>query len=767
MGASSSYRARLSWIRHGAPRSIIGAALFVAACLTGAANPALAAPCPALAIAPKASTILLNNITQTVPFTATFTPVGAVAPCGAPVDVTAATLWSSANPAVGDFSSPNSNVLNVTGPGTATVTGSYLPPNAQVPLTDTAQVTANAVLSITVTPGQTTLATGGTQAYTASALLSNDTTLDVTNNVTWTSSDTTSAAFAGNVLTALAIAKPANIVVTATYQASKIVTVTGTAQAAINAAPQAPVANAGGSRSVPDTDGVPGEWVILNGSASTSTNGAITAYQWTDGQRQSLGTGTPLRVRLPDGADTITLTVTDSTGLTGATTIVITVGATPKRTVLQNLPGLSRNQRSTAQALDSMCLRLAQSNVAAPVAGDQADLLSRCNGVIFDQNQANQVGAVAAMTPDDFNAFRAAALVFTESQFTNVLDRMMALRGGARGLSIGDLSLNAGTMQFSLAQVTDIVKQVLGGGASADEPGSLLGDRWGLWMRGNYGRANEDANSADAGFDGHQWTATIGSDYRFGPSTVAGLAIGLARSGIDFRSGRGNLDTHVFDVTAYGSRYLPHNIYVDAFANYSHATYATGRTITYQEGATTITRTADGSTRGTTLGGGVTVGYDFAAGGLTITPMAGYKYTRATVDAFAESGAAGLDLAVDDQVYRSSSASLGFQANYAWRVPFGVVLPHLRVQRLHEFQDQESVLGMHFVADPFAMSATPTPPIEVHNEAPNNSYWRLAAGVSAQFAHGIAAYAEYQRLQNYGALTYGDLAVGLRMQTRF
>jgi len=43
---------------------------------------------------------------------------------------------------------------------------------------------------------------------------------------------------------------------------------------------QKPIANAGQSRSVADTDGQPGENVTLDGSGSSDPDGAITDYQW-------------------------------------------------------------------------------------------------------------------------------------------------------------------------------------------------------------------------------------------------------------------------------------------------------------------------------------------------------------------------------------------------------------------------------------------------------------------------------------------------------
>jgi len=92
-----------------------------------------------------------------------------------------------------------------------------------------------------------------------------------------------------------------------------------------------PVANAGIDRTIADTDQQPGEAVTLDGSASRDPDGTITQYEWTrriDAESSELlGTGPRLNVTLPDGANDITLTVTDNDDNTSIDGVRITVGA--------------------------------------------------------------------------------------------------------------------------------------------------------------------------------------------------------------------------------------------------------------------------------------------------------------------------------------------------------------------------------------------------------------------------------------------------------
>ena len=93
-----------------------------------------------------------------------------------------------------------------------------------------------------------------------------------------------------------------------------------------------PIANAGPDRNIPDSDGLPGESVTLDGSASTDPDDTIVLYEWfrtVDVETtELLGTGRTLTVRLPDGTNDITLVVTDKPATPSADDVaLITVAA--------------------------------------------------------------------------------------------------------------------------------------------------------------------------------------------------------------------------------------------------------------------------------------------------------------------------------------------------------------------------------------------------------------------------------------------------------
>ena len=79
----------------------------------------------------------------------------------------------------------------------------------------------------------------------------------------------------------------------------------------------------GGSRDVSDSDGVPGEVVVVSGSA-TDSDGSIASAQWLVGA-EVISTGTAARIPLKDGTTQVTFRATDDDGETAETIVSITV----------------------------------------------------------------------------------------------------------------------------------------------------------------------------------------------------------------------------------------------------------------------------------------------------------------------------------------------------------------------------------------------------------------------------------------------------------
>lgn len=532
----------------------------------------------------------------------------------------------------------------------------------------------------------------------------------------------------------------------------------------------APVANAGPDRSVDDSDASPGEDVVLDGSASTDADGVIVSYQWSLGG-QPLATGVTATVRLPDGDHLVTLTTVDDDGVAASDTVQISVAAAEIVPVLSAIPGLTPNQLSVAVAMDALCPRLGNRALRQALEADQADLLQRCNAIRFGSSTPEQIKALDEISPQDLNATRTQTLNLSRSQLANVADRLIALRGGARGLSLTGLNLQLDGKPLPLDRMASAAQYFLGGGASSDEkkprgksPDDFLDERLGVWVRGNYSFGDKDDTVADHGFDAHQWGLMGGVDFRASSTNVLGLALGYGRSEVDFNpTGQGDLQTRAMTAALYTTMYSKQGFYVDAIVNYLKSDHDSQRRILFTEGGAPLDLNAVGQTDGATMGLAFTLGYDMNFGAFTLAPSVGYNYVESSVNAFRERGARGLDLAYQQQTYSSGTANAGLRMTYAWKTAVGVIVPQIRGEYIREgMQDMDS-FTVRFANDPF----DDTPSILVQTDEPDRSYWRLAGSLAAQFRYGISGFVEYQRLESLEFFDYADVAMGLRFETGF
>jgi outer membrane autotransporter protein len=533
-----------------------------------------------------------------------------------------------------------------------------------------------------------------------------------------------------------------------------------------NFAPTATIT--GGNRTIPDSDRVAGETVHLDGSSSSDSDGTIASYQWFDAQQTPLGSGPTLDVRLPDGDNVIQLVVTDDDGATGSATATISVASPPPRGTLQDLPDLTPNEHSVAVALDDLCPRLTQQTTLTE---EQTNLLTRCNGLSFDSDPARQTQALSEITGQDLNAMKTQTLLLGRDMSVGVIDRMMALRSGAEGLSAApglNLLVNGQPVPPEMLQLA--ADEVMGQTQQDVEAEPFFSDRWGFWMRGNFGSSDKESSIADPGFDADQWGITGGADYRVPEEqAVFGVSLGYGKSDASFNpSGEGGVDTSAWNISVYGGLYPEDGLfYADGFLSYGGSSYDTERRVHYDDSLGTVDVTAKGSTDGTILSAGVSAGHDFLVGQITISPNARLYYLDATVDGFTESGASGLDLAYDKQSFESATASLGVRITGAFNLGWAILLPHVRADAVWEFQDGANTIGAHFANDPFVGTPSPTPNIVVTSEDADDSFLVLAVGLSAQLRYGISAYVEYQTMQGLEFLDVSNLALGMRVQYNF
>ncbi len=236
--------------------------------------------------------------------------------------------------------------------------------------------------------------------------------------------------------------------------------------------------------------------------------------------------------------------------------------------------------------------------------------------------------------------------------------------------------------------------------------------------------------------------------------------MGLAKSAVDFDKDGGNLDVRGVSLTGYGSYYVSDKTYLEAVLAYNTHQFKTTRNIDYTAGANPpVHEKASGKSNSAllaaSLGGGAEV---FVRGAFTANLSARLDYLNSTLDAYRETGAAGLNVAIQKQSTQTSVASLGTQLSYALSFPWGVVVPQCSVAWNHGFNDSATVIKGNFVADQTQTT------FAFKSDTPDRDYSAVGLGASLIVPGGKTAFVHYETTRGKAYWSDYNVALGLRWE---
>lgn len=184
----------------------------------------------------------------------------------------------------------------------------------------------------------------------------------------------------------------------------------------------------------------------------------------------------------------------------------------------------------------------------------------------------------------------------------------------------------------------------------------------GFWLKALGSSNAQDKQGAYDGYTSKVYGLAAGVDNRIDSDLVLGIALGLTKADVnqaDFRAG----DTNRVDNTqlmAYGTYKLTPEWYLDGALSYARNAYTGVR-------ATAVGRTASSAFNGNQMGARLGLGYGIDLGSnMKLTPMASVDYARLNQDAYTETGAGAINLAVDAQSTSNTRVGLGARLSDEW-----------------------------------------------------------------------------------------------------
>lgn len=427
----------------------------------------------------------------------------------------------------------------------------------------------------------------------------------------------------------------------------------------------------------------------------------------------------------------------------------------PAQDALAGVPG--KNTTQTTMAVDAI-------GVACPRGGNTPAFQQRCNAVVgaaLADNNTGTLNALQQVSPEQTLAPQVQGTRVSGGQVTDmaaiVTSRLAALRAGLSGTQVAgvDLTVNGQPVYFDgLASIE--ANGLTGGAASADSTGPLT--KFGAFLNVTYNWGDVDSTFDQKGFDFNNWGITAGADYRFTHNIIGGAAFTFFSTDADFDRSAGNTQSDSYSGSLYGTFYPTERAFVDAIATFGALDYDIERRIGYSLSNDTVNTMTRGEPGGDQYYISVGGGYDFPAGQITVSPYLRAAYQQLDLDSYQETGGNGWAMAFDDYEATSITTTLGAQASYAVSTAWGVLVPQLRAEWVHEYDDAGDDITVAFLGDPARTKFT------TFSEDPDRDYFNIGAEVAATFARGISAFLAYNALLGYSDITSNTLVGGARME---
>jgi len=460
-------------------------------------------------------------------------------------------------------------------------------------------------------------------------------------------------------------------------------------------------------------------------------------------------------------------------------------------------------QQEAGVAVQRMCSALAVEG-GFTLTGAKQDLFLRCNEQVetarvfqgLPGSTARSLGytdrndllaAVQQTSGEELAAQGTLSTQVSSGQFANIGGRLTALRlGGESVTSHGRVAQLDGALSPSelLAQGFDIDQRPrLGGGAAADSQTSdSVESRLGWFIESSYGFGDHDQTASENQFDYDSVSVTTGTDYNFG-SSVLGVSVGYDRYIADFDTALlvsgGDVEMEGVSGSVFGG-YFGAGWTLNGIATYGSLQSEVTRRVVYASNNAACpfgcgaNRTMTGDPDGSYVALGLTVGYEFTAGGWDIVPSLSASYRDVDIDGYDETDTSngGLALRYEEQTIESTRSilSLGFARPISRS--FGVLMPTLRLEWHHEFEDDPRAVRAKYVledslatagssAQDFACTVSCftmlTDPVDA-------DFGVASLGLSATFAQRMQFYVMYEALLGTENLSSNSIALGLRGQ---
>ncbi len=409
-----------------------------------------------------------------------------------------------------------------------------------------------------------------------------------------------------------------------------------------------------------------------------------------------------------------------------------------------------------AQTLNIFC---SANDINTDMTSAQQALLSTCQ-LLEQATVAEIASALRALSPDFAISQTSLAQQVSGQQVKNIANRILAVRSGIANNVFNNftLNLNGNTVTPLFTSLTDLLNNQQND-LTSDR---LFGSKWEWFISGTVEIAERKTTEKQTGYKPNTFHFTTGLDYRLTPEWILGSAVGIAKGEATLANDEGTLDSKGFNVLLYGTYYHGEKTYFDSVLSYGLMGYDMSRRINFTVDETVTNKTATSNTGGNQLSVSLGGGYDWANDNtFNVGLWARLDYLKTSIDSYQEIGADAFNVAIGQQSVNQTTSVLGLRLHKAFSSFFGVMVPHVSGEWIHQFSGEALSVSGFFISDPGRTE------FSFRSDALDSNYFDLRVGSSLTLPNGISAFAEYtSRLgQQYYAADF--FSVGIRLENIF
>lgn len=461
----------------------------------------------------------------------------------------------------------------------------------------------------------------------------------------------------------------------------------------------------------------------------------------------SQGDNTTKIVRVPiekdftvDGSESFLFALSNVQGTKLGDFQNMTVTIENTQSTLEELPGLSPEQKQMAQMLTGACV------------GAFGDLLDRCAEILqgdFDDAELKDI--LQQLLPTEVGSMGSTGIKLGTTQLKNLMQRLSGLRRGQRGFSADGLTFNIQGESLPVGRILTSASEPLGGGASSDIQEN---EKFGFFIHGKINVGDKDQTDRETGFEFSTQGVTVGMDYRFNDELVMGAAFGYGHTNTRYDQSRGEMDANAISASFYGSYYLPESFYVDWVLAYGFHDYEVDRNIHYDEADYAASSTPEGNQYDVAVSFGKDVNWQQ----WQLSSYARMEYQVMDIESYQESGGHGFALRIGEQAVNSFTTVLGGQLVFNWSQSWGVLSPAARFEWEHQYMDSSRNITASFVN-----SGTNGGALSIATENTDRNYFNVGASLNATFDYGRSAFVLYETRLGQNDISSHMIEIGVRI----